>query len=360
MQVPEIEPILSDEALEVLTSLGFQTTLENGWRTIPIASYMHESPLNEGATIKVPDNLESRQYFEFLGFTEEESQTLWDRYEACYDECYQLANTHQMATYRLRYRANAYHDRADEEGSDWEGAMKSMGLAETLRSRIMTPGFENIRLTKNVRAWAMKSIKERMYFLRCLNSRILDRGELDIPRISTETAVSAQDDEILLFKGGNMEYLKKIMHEPEREFGIYHLCNKNHSDYQRGNSYGHVEDEQAAGILTVAVPKDLLPRIVQFHGQDFKDFAWYNKLNERTPEHLRQYKEAKVLVGPIIGCCNKVVKNSVWDETGPEGLPVLKVRDETAYQTLIQDDDLLQEMDDRCRVSITPYFPSQA
>ncbi|KAI9747336.1 MAG: hypothetical protein M1835_002143 [Candelina submexicana] len=108
------------------------------------------------------------------------------------------------------------------------------------------------------------------------------------------------------------------------------------------------------------IPKDLLPRIVQFHGQDFKEFAWYNKLNERTPEHLRQYREAKVLVGPIIGCCNKVVKNSVWDETGPEGLPVLKVGDETAYQTLIQDDDLLQEMDDNCRVSITPYLPSQA
>lgn len=141
--------VLSESALEKLVALGSPIRYENGWRSISCASYMCGSSNDSGATIELPDELDSVETLQFLGFTITAASTIWQRFVNA-EEDYPARELLKFARTYVRAGNNAY-----DEGDDWSAALDSMGATEKLRGRILTPGHEDVRLSRTARALSL-------------------------------------------------------------------------------------------------------------------------------------------------------------------------------------------------------------
>lgn len=78
-----------------------------------------------------------------------------------------------------------------------------------------------------------------------------------------------------------------------------------HADYSR-TRLG--EERIEAGILSIVIPIDLLPEVLEIFGPDFEEFVGTNRLRLKIPQRLTYYAEAEVLIGPILSVSTSKVE----------------------------------------------------
>lgn len=154
--------VLSPDALETLSDLGEPARLLlNGWRSISVSSY---SSTDTVATIALPEDIDSIAGLEFRGFTAEAAASTREQYKKAREE-YAPFDIIKYATGYIR----AARDSRNDDREEWKEAMRDMGMDEKTCDRIVTPGFDDIRLCQTAKYWVLETVKDRYAFLNALD-----------------------------------------------------------------------------------------------------------------------------------------------------------------------------------------------
>lgn len=117
--------------------------------------------------IEIPETLESKETYEFMGLTEEVASDIWKRYNtrdpAMPDSFLEFARYH----IEINDAPDAY-TRYD----DWDACMKHMGVTKTLRDAILIPEFEDLRYTQSAKHWVIDAFEMRFGSLESIPERI--------------------------------------------------------------------------------------------------------------------------------------------------------------------------------------------
>jgi hypothetical protein len=162
---------------------GTLFAIRSNWRAISASSISSGPSSSTDSNVEIPQVLESRATLDFLGFSDEAGDEVWDRYSnAC--------TTHPDMVDLLEF-AVAYVDSGQDavDGTDdWERAMQSMGVGATLRERIMTPGHDTIRLSRSAKQWVIETMADLWLWLSTLGRTIEEtEAERAITSASTQT-----------------------------------------------------------------------------------------------------------------------------------------------------------------------------
>ncbi|CAD6583438.1 MAG: hypothetical protein ASARMPRED_001322 [Alectoria sarmentosa] len=211
---------------------------------------LKEHSSEDNKIITIPRELNSKATLRFLGLSKAATDDTWSRY-AKFIEQYRYEDVIGFAKATVR----GGQDTASIDNDDWIIAMRTMGVRKVLRNRIMTPGFESIRLTKTPQVWVLQTFKERWFELKDLDHIVLGRrgqkatgfvslkerkankvkekegkgssskikdDEVEDSRLAIETVVqerSAKGDEVEWFKGAGYARLKSAFIVPEDDYG---------------------------------------------------------------------------------------------------------------------------------------------
>lgn len=117
--------------------------------------------------IEIPETLESKETYEFMGLTEEIASDIWKRYStrdpAMPDSFLEFARYH----IEINDAPDAY-----TKYDDWDGCMKHMGVTKTLRDAILIPEFEDLRYTQSAKHWVIDAFEMRFGSLESIPKRI--------------------------------------------------------------------------------------------------------------------------------------------------------------------------------------------
>lgn len=141
-----------DSITDLEEQFGSSLSISGEWIQIPRRAF---SSADDNEIITIPRELNSKATLRFLGLSKAATDETWSRYakflEQRDDDIFNFAK----ATVR------GGQDTASIDNEDWIIAMRTMGVRKVLRNRIMTPGFESIRLIKTPQAWVLQTFKER-------------------------------------------------------------------------------------------------------------------------------------------------------------------------------------------------------
>ena len=167
-------PVLSEEALNRLREYGEPVTSDGGSLWISLSAISSSpSSKNDTTKIHIPQYLESVQALEFLGFAPAPAQEILDRFNSAFEE-----HPHaQILDYATDYVRSAPDGVSPED--DWEGALESMGVKESLKDSILNPSHADIRMTETASYWVLDTMDAKNAWLKGLNSDILTPGVLE-------------------------------------------------------------------------------------------------------------------------------------------------------------------------------------
>ena len=124
---------------------------------------------DEDDMITIPRNRNSLATLRFLGLSKEAAHATWERYQTSV-----LFDVDDIINFaKAKVRAGQDTDSVDD--TEWIAAMRTMGASKDLRTRIMTPGHEDIRMLKTPMAWVVQTMKER-YDALCFPKSIADKA----------------------------------------------------------------------------------------------------------------------------------------------------------------------------------------
>ncbi|KAI9825151.1 MAG: hypothetical protein M1826_007076 [Phylliscum demangeonii] len=349
-------------ALEALNALGMPTRIQlNGSRLISVSSYSSD---DSDAMVKIPEDLGSAAFLQFLGF-------LVLDYPNFPNDLLEVAVLH----------VEACDDTATDEDGEWDRAMIDMGMDAATRRAMLTPGHDEIRLRATPRHWVVETLNDRYTFLRSLSWAIVrpelgrvrpvSRTGLEFDRSVTPTGspgrarrpvplrfppsvplkpkdileeLDVGPDEVLLLKGG-MEARLNLAHSSDgrlllglvalvpptdyaqQEALVYFTlqleCAGKYAEWARDRS----RDRGAtAATLYVVVPREQLADAVTIFGDELKELTWCNGLVFPLPEHLHGYQRAQMYWGPIVATSSAVMERMSARGLYWRALTILKLR----------------------------------
>lgn len=97
-----------------------------------------------GPFIEIPETLESKETYEFIGFDEDVAFEILERYSN--NDPDMPGNFLQFAQYHIGTELDAY-----TEHDNWDARMESMGVAKALRNAILIPEFDDLRYTQSAK-----------------------------------------------------------------------------------------------------------------------------------------------------------------------------------------------------------------
>ena len=286
--------------------------------------------------------------------------------------------------------------------------MKEMGVGDDMRSRILSPGFDDVRYSETAKFWVLDTIKGRHAFLKSLNRYIIDNVASDAPgrdpqqpgseaetglginrtktpggpaskakrptmqwmapptsapQVKTKVIDKAvKFDKTILFKGGDLARLNSAI--GERGHILENLASTPPTDLSRraGCLYfaKHIvvarryagfasrrmgEGVVPVGILYIIIPNEKLADSVEVIASHWGDYVWTNRL-QRYPVagHLARYTRAPVLIAPCLNASTDQVAR--WESEGRTSaiLEPWKVDGQSATQYCIQDAVRIEEI----------------
>lgn len=123
--------------------------------------------------IEIPETLESKETYEFIGLTEEIASDIWKRYNtrdpAMPDSFLEFAQYH----IEMHDAPDAY-TRYD----DWDACMEHMGVTKDLRDAILIPEFEDLRYTQSAKHWVIDTFEMCFGSLESIAERITNSMQI--------------------------------------------------------------------------------------------------------------------------------------------------------------------------------------
>lgn len=125
-----------------------------------------------------------------MGFNKAAAKVIHDRYHSAIIELGTMPfDFFDFMTDYLKGRSgDAY--RVDH---DWEGVLEDLGMRKRVRTGILNPDFDDIRLMKSARDWALETIEDGWIFLTGMDDAVKRNGEkLRIKRSKSGPEVAAE------------------------------------------------------------------------------------------------------------------------------------------------------------------------
>ena len=145
--------LTEDSITDLKEQFGSSLSISGEWIQIPRRAF---SSSEDNEIISIPRELNSKATLRFLGLSKAAMDDTWSRY-AKFLEQYRYEDIIGFAKATVR----GGQDTASIDNDDWIISMRTMGVRKVLRNRIMTSGFESIRLTKTPQVWVLQTFKER-------------------------------------------------------------------------------------------------------------------------------------------------------------------------------------------------------
>lgn len=412
MSLTTTTKVISQSSLSKLVASGSDVEVYDGWRFILNKTYMSESSGSSESIVAIPDDLKSVQTLKFLGFTDTAAEITFKRFQRAQSEW----PDEELISY-AKGTVRAGNDAVDED-DDWDEAMRSMGIDDQLRGRILNTRYTNIRLTETAMYWVIDTITDLYEFLISFNtnmdnsetvfgrpvslasrmasgasvasssatpkaqpeSKMKGKGGLKSkshagpePQVSTKVDERiVQADETILLKGGSLSRLNRAINTRKDiapVISLNQISSQAPTDFSGDQPYWYFTKQKAVaemyaswamtrsgddrvetGILSVIIPNDPLKNAVEIYGNDFKRFAWTNRLNLYMPEELEHYTKSEVLIGPIISSSTTNLTRMFDSGEDFLSLELLRLNSgDSATQFCILSRDLILKINERGR-----------
>lgn len=126
--------------------------------------------------IEVPLVLESKETIEYIGFTQEKAELIWDTW--CRDqEEYPLQNDFFPFVVSYVYSSTKEYD-ARSRSDDWMACLDRIGLNEELKGSMMLELFADIRCTGSSSSWAKVFLEGRYEGLQAIATKATSRANM--------------------------------------------------------------------------------------------------------------------------------------------------------------------------------------
>ncbi len=144
---------LSEENVaDLIEQYGSSLVIEDEWIRVPRRAF---SSSGEDDIVAIPRHRNSLATLRFLGLSKEAANATWERYRTSFlfevDDIINFAK----ATVRAGQDTDSVND------TEWIAAMRTMGVSKDLRTRIMTPEHEDIRMMETPMAWVIETMEDR-------------------------------------------------------------------------------------------------------------------------------------------------------------------------------------------------------
>jgi hypothetical protein len=357
-QVVSSGRVFSEEALVILRSRGDNPQLVNNRRAVSNTSYISADSLDSQATVEIPDILESVETLQFLEFNLSTANFIFRNFTDI--KFTDPGRAHILHSAKDHIRSTSGDALDHDSDAEWISVMQRIGLSSNYQSRIMHAELSDMRRMASAKEWALEMVELRYEFLLQLDAVIkvpargigkkvshmsldgrLQPGRPEIPaRGSSSKAVpklknfippeasaaSAEypPDELpghrIFLKGGAMHRLQRVFTD-DGQLLFSNICSNPPGDFSRitGGLYMTKNPQVAwryaqwakklvdgnvvpVGIMTVAVPAELLASMKELYGE-WRRFVWVNrKGSEPLPKDLEYLEDFQWLVGPV---CSK-------------------------------------------------------
>lgn len=164
--------VLDSEALAYLRESGGDYSVEGGYfrvKCTAVSESMLLSDPDDQSTMLLPRVLESAEAMTVLGFTPEAAAGIIMRFKRAL-----LSNSNDTILQHIKATVRSAKDAAFEE-DDWDGTMKTMGIDQSMRDRILNPEFSRLRMRETARSWVLDTLEAKVAFLESVNDVVLER-----------------------------------------------------------------------------------------------------------------------------------------------------------------------------------------
>ncbi|KAJ5382700.1 hypothetical protein N7517_000611 [Penicillium concentricum] len=127
--------------------------------------------------IELPQEMESGETYEFIGFNEETASKLWDQYVSRpIDDPLDSLDFEFMDYARSQVKNSTVPDVLSIT-DDWTPTMAALGIGQCLQQSILHPDFDDVRATASCKFWLLDSIEMAFKTLEGLNSQLRQEME---------------------------------------------------------------------------------------------------------------------------------------------------------------------------------------
>lgn len=346
---------LSEEAQAVLAPFDFDRPAEPGYRRLrraAVSSSSDESIWHE--PIDIPIYLHSLQSLRFVGFKKSAAEVILQNYRSAFLEVGHVP--FDLYDFMRGFIEGNSKEDAYRAGHDWDGFLKSRGIRKRVRMGILNPEYDDIRLTKSAKDWALETIEDGWIFLTGMDKTVKRNGEKikkafskDGPGVRakrrSETGSEADEkigssahstipasstfiednNNIVFYKGETVSRLEEafsydgevrlmaLRTTPPSDFSgeksLLYLTKQYQCAFEYAKFAHSRSSRQDAGIFKISIPKDLLADSREISGEEWKELVFAcrgpNKYSNACIRKQQEYDEETVLIGPICGISNE-------------------------------------------------------
>ncbi|TKA70258.1 hypothetical protein B0A55_07767 [Friedmanniomyces simplex] len=372
----------------------------NGYRTVSRASYLSLNSSSADDSIEIPSTVDSVEGLQFCGFNATAAHEVYERYTTS-----ENILGHGLGTFAVGYISGRASQRNAVLPTDgWDEALAYMDLTRRKRDALLKPEYKDFRMLGTAETWAKEIVADSYEWLLDLDRIITYRrsqrgqnpsvrpyspslnvtpspaieptsrpssssGQLPYPLLETSVVLPTEIPEYtMLYKGGTTRRLEKVWADGTGgRLELPNLYSKPPTDFHPQNPHilyftkqkqcaevyakmaEDIKDPVPAGILHVAVPKEMLSQAISIVGTDFKQLVFESRTqNPRgsVSAHLQHYTTASLLVGPICGVSSDVLTRHA--QTADDVTLLGIGQGAKASQYAFQGNDMADELNDKC------------
>jgi len=272
--------------------------------------------------------LNSKETLEFFGLQPHVAEDIfnsWLRFQQTPGELGYEGDSISFTVYYVKSIARIIED-AWLPTHDWRRALAELGINRQLTDAIIDSNFDEVRKSRSASAWVIDTFRTSWEFLQGLDKRVRrkkdEQNGLVAPSPSTAPR-PAIDGRTMLHKGGAMTRLASVFRE-DGSLHISRLFSPPPTDFHRERSdllsFTELDiakqyasfcqlrvPAEEGGVLTFAIPNELLGNFKEIEGQDWQQLLWWARRRPESldeidpPASLAGYLEAPLLIGVICG-----------------------------------------------------------
>lgn len=201
--IPSPEPVISAEEARFFESEGLLSPLAGKKRKLSTSLLSDTPPFSpssrsrgssdrvssesfeatftsqEAETSTVPETLESVESLEYVGFTTNMAETIYNRYQSAPEDI-----PWGFLEFALAVIEDPQIEDAESSQDDWFACMTRIGLGEDFQRAIMLEEFADLRYTATCKFWVQDTVEMRWRFLKNLKYVLRER-QIQLQKTST-------------------------------------------------------------------------------------------------------------------------------------------------------------------------------
>lgn len=177
------QPVLSQQALEILRSRGDTANIIGGFCCVSNTSYLSDLSIDSQETVFLLETLESVETLHFLELRPGVADNVYAQFQEFKRALPDRASILKSARdHIIASPANAIY-----EMDDWAGAIDRLGLTAKFKARLLDPDYTHMRSLGTLKDWVFQMMEMRREFLSTLNIEVIETASGKRPKKQTSS-----------------------------------------------------------------------------------------------------------------------------------------------------------------------------